>query len=115
MADGTSKPIAAIVVGDEVASWDFETGTLSSATVLHTYTVQRDAYYVVDGIHVTAEHPFCTGPGQYTEVRELSVGTKVADVTAHGLEFQPVAEFELVQQPGTFHNRRRFIAHNKDV
>jgi len=104
MSDGTSKPIKDIKVGDKVASWDFFTDTFKAVTVLHIYTVQRDHHYVVDGISVTAEHPYCTAPGQYTEVRSLKKGTPIASVTDGGVKFIPIADFVKVDEAGTFYN-----------
>jgi len=103
MADSSLKAIKDIRVGDTVMTWDFVKESTQFAMVEDITRVRRESYYVVDGVQVTAEHPYYTGPGQFTEVQDLEKGTPVASYY-HGVEFIPVAEFVKVDKPGDFFN-----------
>lgn len=104
MADGTSKPIKDLVIGDKVASWDFASESQVPATVSYVYHVQRDYHFLLDGIQVTAEHPFCIGIGQFSDVQSLVVGDKIAEVIEDKLGFVSIQQHQKVDQAGTFHN-----------
>ena len=103
MSDGSLKAIKDVRVGDAVMTWDFVKESTLFAIVENITMVRRESYYVVDGVHVTAEHPYYTGPGQFTEVQDLEKGTLVASYD-HDVEFLPVAEFAKVDKPGDFFN-----------
>ncbi len=65
MADGTSKPIEDVKVGDEVLSYNTYSGNLRAGTVLELEAPVREGLYTIvftDGssIQVTNEHPFYT-------------------------------------------------------
>lgn len=101
MADGMTKPMAEIEVGDTVASWNFEMQDQTTATVQYVYTVVRDHAYLVNGIGITGEQVVCTAPGQFTEVRHLAPHSPIGDVSRKfGLAFAPVQEFRRTDKRG---------------
>jgi RHS repeat-associated protein len=86
MADGTSKPIDEVRVGDEVLAQDPETGEKSTRKVTHLW-VHDDEYVrleIGDGtVLTTANHPFWNDTDQkFERADELNVGDFV--LTAYG-------------------------------
>jgi Pretoxin HINT domain len=87
MADGTTKPIDEIRVGDEVLAQDPETGERSARKVTHLWV--HDDEYVrleIDGSSVltTANHPFWDDTDQRWErADELSIGDMVLTADGH--------------------------------
>ncbi len=72
MADGSRHEIGDIVPGDMVLGYDFQAGQPVPAMVSRVYHGLRDHHYVMNGgLRVTGEHPFCSGLGEFTRVKEL--------------------------------------------
>ncbi|WP_415635166.1 Hint domain-containing protein, partial [Propionibacterium acidifaciens] len=79
MADGSSKPIQDVQVGDEVTAWDPDTDTTQTRTVTGTYVHEQVETLVVklaDGgqVETTATHPFLTRDHGWTPAGHLKPG-----------------------------------------
>ena len=77
MADGTQKRIADIAVGDELLSYDFETGEQVTSTVQATFSHEVDEFLRINDLEVTGEHPFAVGDDQWVKARDLQIGNHV--------------------------------------
>lgn len=78
MADGQTKPIQSVMVGDRVTSYDHASGKLISATVSETYhhtAEEAGEYYLIvnEIIHVTPNHPLFIN-GAWAEAGTLKFG-----------------------------------------
>ena len=79
MADGSSKPIQDVQVGDEVVAYDPDTDTTQPRTVTRTYVHEQVETLVVtleDGstVETTAGHPFLTRDRGWTPAGHLRPG-----------------------------------------
>jgi hypothetical protein len=75
MADGSTKPIEQVRVGEEVLSWDEKSGALVAGAVEQTMVHPDSDRLVVVNDHLvtTAEHPFWVD-GRWVEAAQLAVG-----------------------------------------
>ena len=93
LADGTSKAIEDVVVGDLVLAGDPESGETSARPVVDTYVHEDVETYAVETstgtVTSTAEHPFWVEGRGWTPVRELQPGDKLVD--ADGVRVELVA------------------------
>jgi len=88
MADGTTRAIEDVRVGESVASYDPSTGALVSRRVTETFAHAEgeldEPMLLIDGaILVTANHPFFTA-GSWVRADALSPGAEVVEVVAGG-------------------------------
>jgi Pretoxin HINT domain len=120
MADGTTKPVEAIDVGDAVLGYDQVSGQLITTRVVSVMVpFNTDHYYVINGkLKVTETHPILQG-ANWTEAGDLKVGDVVTG-DGSGLSIykvQRVDEEALVYnfqvETGTY-VAAGFIVHNKD-
>jgi hypothetical protein len=59
MADGSTRMIKDITVGEKVMGYDFEAGRFTSSEVLSNESATIDDYYILNGgLKVTGRHPF---------------------------------------------------------
>lgn len=72
MADGSTKAIEAVVVGDEVQSFD-EDGNLTAAKVVDTKVHEDSNVVSVNGVTTTPDHRFLTNNG-FKKTGELAEG-----------------------------------------
>ncbi|WP_220452003.1 polymorphic toxin-type HINT domain-containing protein [Propionibacterium australiense] len=82
MADGTSKPIQDVQVGDEVVAYDPDTDTACARTVTNTFVHEQVETLVVrleDGgsVETTAGHPFWTRDRGWTPAGHLKPGDQL--------------------------------------
>ncbi|MBI3082964.1 MAG: transglycosylase SLT domain-containing protein, partial [Candidatus Omnitrophica bacterium] len=82
LADGTSKPIEQVQVGERVRAFDPETGELTASQVVRTLTREVGAYYEVhlasgQTVEVTGEHPIFTPEGAFVKVKDLHAGQEL--------------------------------------
>ncbi|WP_375430835.1 DUF6531 domain-containing protein [uncultured Friedmanniella sp.] len=82
LADGTTKPIEDIQIGDEVAAFNPETGENEPRRVLDAFTHHDIPTYRVildndQAVTTTAEHPFMVDGQGWTPVRELRKGDQL--------------------------------------
>jgi hypothetical protein len=120
MADGSTKIIKDIGIGEKVMGYDFAAGRFTSCEVVDNYaTVQNDYYILNGGLKVTAGHPFYArnfGPTP-ASLKPESVKTVMTQelkpyATLYG--FNPARDSRLekltlnsiihVSEPGTFYD-----------
>ena len=78
MADGSSKKIIAVKVGDKVKSFDIHTGKVMDTEVIKTRSGFTGYYYVINGgLKVTPPHPFCTPDNKWVRIKDLKKGLTV--------------------------------------
>jgi len=78
MADGSSKKIIAIKVGDKVKSFDIQTGKVMNTEVINIKNGFAGYYYVINGgLKVTPPHPFCTPDNKWVKIKDLKEGQTV--------------------------------------
>lgn len=71
MADGSFKPISEIAIGDEVQSWNFETGRIAANSVSRLHRFDADGILRINGLEVTGKHPFAVGDNVWAEAGDL--------------------------------------------
>ena len=82
MADGSSKPIAEMQIGDQVESLDWNTGQSCAGTVseVHHYTrAFHDTVYWIDQIPVTGPHGVAVGWNQWAQAEDIEPDHRVLD------------------------------------
>ena len=93
LADGTSKAIEDVVIGDLVLAADPETGETYAKPVVDTYVHEDVETWEVETssgtVTSTAEHPFWVDGRGWTPVRELQPGDKLLD--AEGVRVELVS------------------------
>ena len=82
MADGSSKPIQDVQVGDQVTAYDPDTDTAQARTVTRTYVHEQVPTLIVtleDGgqVETTATHPFLTQNRGWTPAVHLTPGDRL--------------------------------------
>jgi len=78
MADGSSKKIIAVKVGDKVKSFDIQAGKAMDTEVINTKSGFAGYYYVINGgLKVTPPHPFCTPDDKWVKIKDLREGQTV--------------------------------------
>ena len=75
MADGSSKKIIAIKVGEKVKSFDIQAGKVVDTEVINTKNGFAGYYYVINGgLKVTPPHPFRTPDDKWVKIKDLKEG-----------------------------------------
>jgi len=74
MANGSTKRIADIQLGDRLLGFDFNLGQTVTNTVTHTFQRRTNEYLHLNGLEVTASHPFAVGRDAWLKAGELDVG-----------------------------------------
>lgn len=109
MADGSTKPIEDVEVGDEVIATDPETGEQVAKKVTHVFVHKDDVVQLeVDGevLTTTEDHPFWSVTDQkFERADELSPGEKVLGADGR----------ELTVSGLTLSSPRRTLAYNLSV
>ncbi|ADB30581.1 Hedgehog/intein hint domain protein [Kribbella flavida DSM 17836] len=117
MADGSTKPISEIVVGDEVLATDPETGETSARQVTHTWahldivldleiTADDDSDGAGDIIATTEDHPFWNATDhQYQRADHLDAGDKLLTASGRNTTVRGLRP----------HSQRHTTAHNLTV
>ena len=78
MADGSSKKIIAVKVGDKVKSFNIQAGKVMDTEVINTKNGFSGYHYVVNGaLKVTPPHPFCTLDDRWVKIKDLKAGQSV--------------------------------------
>jgi len=74
MADGNTKPIEKVKVGDKIIAFDEKTGKFKKDKVVKFYEHETDKYLVVNGhLKVTENHPVYSD-GKWVEIGKLKIG-----------------------------------------
>ena len=105
MADGTTKNIEDIKVGDKVKSYDEKTGEWRVGTVTkvfhHTPEEMGDYYLVINHeLRVTPNHPILVN-GKWIHAGELKIGDKFGDNIIYSIEriYRKVPTYNLEVEP----------------
>jgi len=78
LADNTQKPIADIVIGDKILSYDIPTGDFSTSTVQHKKKrYKNEFYHINNNFHTTEGHPFYVSGSGLVSVEDLKIGDKL--------------------------------------
>jgi cysteine-rich repeat protein len=105
MADGSSKNIEDINIGDRVLSFSEDKLTTESASKV--FSSLTDYYYILKTenyeVNVTGEHPFYTGEG-FRTVKELLVGDKIYVLEDGELIPEKIIHKELVKKQAKIYN-----------
>lgn len=121
LADGTTKPVESIQVGDEVLSLDEATGEMKAAKVVVVHRpFVTDRYYVINGaLRVTETHPFLSN-GRWVGANNLKVG----DVVRGDGSSSTIYSIRLVEEEALAYNFQvatgtylaaGMIVHNKEI
>lgn len=121
LADGTTKPVEKIEVGDRVLSFDLgEQRTVESEVLDVHRPYSTDVYYVINGrLRATESHPVLTRAG-WTAVSELERGDLIR---MDGDREAMVTSIEIVKETATVYNFQvaagtyiadGMIVHNKE-
>ncbi|MCH7889651.1 MAG: hypothetical protein IIA00_10310 [Proteobacteria bacterium] len=77
MADGSLKRIADVALGEKVMSFDFAGNRRVASDVTRLFKLRSEGYLVLNGIEVTATHPFAVGADDWLEAGRLKIGDRV--------------------------------------
>lgn len=107
MADGSTKPIEAIQVGDRLAAYD-EAGQKPADAKVQQVLVHQEHPYALSTLktedgHVltgTADHPIFTADGQWKDLSALKPGDRIFLYQGAGKGFQPVKVQSVVKDAG---------------
>jgi intein/homing endonuclease len=83
LADGSTKDIEEVAVGDEVATYDERTGVRTVGKVANAFIREADGVFVVrfaegDEVVATGEHPFYVSGRGWVEAKDLVAGLSVS-------------------------------------
>jgi pretoxin HINT domain-containing protein len=102
MADGSTKPIEEIAVGDVVLAYDKKSGEMKPDPVKRLHKpVTVDSYLLVNGdLRITPTQPVFSA-GKWVEMGQLKVGDTLTAANGHPL---PIETLEVVRGPITVYN-----------
>ncbi|MCA9948031.1 MAG: hypothetical protein KDE48_00150 [Anaerolineales bacterium] len=125
LADGSTKRMADVAVGDELLSYDFGQQQQVTSRVERIIQRQVSEFLRLNDLEVTAEHPFAVGQNEWRTAAELQIGDRVlsdADwtaITSKSVVEKEVEVFNLsVNGPHNYYvfdGRHTYLAHNKNV
>ncbi len=123
LTPGGEQSIEALVVGDEVVSYDVDTGERAVSTVVGLYESgdENVVLNINDRITVTPKHPFYTSDG-WAEAGELALG---ADLLTEAGEWETVTSivaqendepvYNLQVEPTNTYYAEGVLVHNKQI
>ncbi|RMG39322.1 MAG: hypothetical protein D6719_13620 [Candidatus Dadabacteria bacterium] len=86
MADGSTKPVQDIRVGDLVTSWDDKSKTVTTGKVIAFQSKLAPEYYILnDKIEATPTHPFMVN-GKWTAVAAIEPGDVIRSVDGKNIK-----------------------------
>ncbi len=131
MADGSTKPIETVAIGDEVVSFNEKTGEFEINKVYETFVHETDLLFIIsyeDGtkLETTWNHPFWIQDLGWTEAKDLRPGDlgllkdgeylMVTDVTEKSLDAKVnVYNFEVENVHSYMVGEDGVTVHNYDV
>ena len=124
MADGSHQPITDVRTGDAVLGYDFSRMTRVVNEVQIVWRVNADWYLQINGLKVTASHPFALGHDLWVRAEDLTVGDQVLGdgrtlITLSLRVEAPLEVYNLsVSGTHTFYvgdGRGDFLVHNKST
>lgn len=121
MADGTTKPIEKLKVGDGVLAFDEKTGQLKPDSVSEFFRHKADKYLIVNKkLKVTENHPVYS-EGKWVEIGKLKVGDKLINFRGESLVINSIKEvrrkvdtYNLEVNPYHTYIAGGIVVHNKD-
>ncbi|MFC1703550.1 SpvB/TcaC N-terminal domain-containing protein [Candidatus Omnitrophota bacterium] len=121
MADGSTKPIEEIKVGDEVVSYDEKTKELVTDTVKETFVHEAGNYLIInDYLRVTPNHPVYSN-GRWVEIGALALGDTLQDNQGKGVEIVSIQKraenarvYNFEVNPYHTYFAGGILAHNKE-
>jgi intein/homing endonuclease len=121
MADGTTKPIESIEIGEDVLSFDAKTNTFKADKVTETFKHISEGYLIVNGhLKVTPNHPVYSN-GRWVEIGSLKIGDKLTN--AQGKEeiiqsmvriTEEIKTYNIEVNPYHTYIAGGVVVHNKD-
>ncbi|MFC2077441.1 choice-of-anchor Q domain-containing protein [Candidatus Bipolaricaulota bacterium] len=124
MADGSHRPIADVRTGDAVLGYDFSRLKRVVNVVHGVWRADVSWYLEINGLKVTASHPFALGRDRWVSAGDLMIGDRVlgdgqTQIT-HSLRVEkPLDVYNLsVSGTHTFYvsdGRGDFLVHNKST
>ena len=106
-ADGTQSPISEIRVGDQLVAFT-TSGEIVQTTVRNIIIHEVDEYLIVitdqTELHVTREHPFYVGDGNFKTLERLRVGDQIFGLINGRLQPQQIVSFQTVRAPTRVYN-----------
>ena len=115
LADGTTKPICDIIVGDEVITFDPETQKQTTAMVSHTYAnkTNKKMYELttINGRHIQAtyDHQFMTSEG-WKRVEDI-----IENETLVGISMEPKVNTTTDISVLVYYEYMKYIEFNKNL
>ena len=120
LADGRTKSIGEVVVGEEVLAFDFARGEKVAARITTVRRATAPSHLKINGLEVTTGHPFAVGTDTWKAAGTLMIGDRVwgaETVERIDVVAEPTAVFTLTV--GERHNffvtdgYRVYLVHNK--
>lgn len=119
-ADGQSKPIESLKIGDSVKAYDVKTGQIVDNKVTQIYVHEADNYLIINGkIKVTKTHPFYSN-GKWVEIGKMMVGDKLTDFRGQPVNIDSIQEinenvkvYNLEISPDNTYIADGIVVHNK--
>ena len=120
MADGSTRPIENVKVGDKILAFDEKTKTLKEDSVKLFFQHDGQEYLVVnDSLKVTPNHPVYS-EGKWVEIGKLPIGSKLLnsqgqaeEITSIRLVREPVKVYNLEVNPYHTYIAGGVVVHNK--
>ena len=121
LADGTTKPVEAIQVGDRVLGFDESTKSMKPAKVVAVHApFETDHYFIINGkIRMTEAHPVLSR-GRWVVVGELKVGDALTDSEGHTQAILSIEDVDEIaptynfQVSGGTYVAGGIVVHNKE-
>ncbi|MBM3251645.1 MAG: hypothetical protein FJZ11_02525 [Candidatus Omnitrophica bacterium] len=122
MADGTTKPIEQIQIGDKVLAFNEKTGDMQEDKVVKLSVHNAKKYLIVnESLKVTPEHPFYS-EGKWVEIGSLKIGDKLLKYPGQIQEITSIKEIEeettvynLEVEPSHTYFANDLLVHNKGM
>ena len=120
MADGSTKDIETIKVGDTVIAFDQESGKNKSDEVVETFIHEEDSYLLINNrIKATSNHPVFH-KGRWVDIGLLNIGDELTKVDGSKEKItsiekikEPVMVYNLEVNPYHTYYADNILAHNK--
>ncbi|KKW01415.1 MAG: Cell surface protein [Parcubacteria group bacterium GW2011_GWA2_48_9] len=120
MANGSTKPIEDVMIGDAVKAYDVETGTLVENQVTQYYEYAAETYLIINGdLKITKLHPVYSH-GEWVEIGKLKVGDSLTNDQGQPLIIDSIQEtnekvnvYNLEVSPDNTYIAWGIIVHNK--
>lgn len=127
MANGKTKDIKDIKLGDEVQSYDTQKGHIVTEKVYQLFKHLTSTYYLIktkdSQVFATADHPFYVGDGQYKKVIDLKVGDNLYTLSGGHIKAGVIESITKIEKPVIVYNfsvdnlhnyfADNFLVHNK--